>query len=60
MDINEKENDMVYNYEKIKEYLERLNIKYKVVEHESAYTTEEADKYIEGYIRSKNKNNVYM
>ncbi len=51
---------MVYNYEKIKEYLERLNIKYKVVEHEPAYTTEEADKYIEGYIRSKNKNNVYM
>ena len=60
MNINGKENDMGYNYEKIKEYLKGLDILYKVVEHEPAYTTEEADKYIEGHTRSKNKNNVYM
>lgn len=45
---------MEYNYEKIKEYLKGLDISYKVVEHEPAYTTEEGDKYIEGHTRSKN------
>ena len=45
---------MAYNYEKIKEYLEELDILYKVVEHEPVYTTEEADKYIEGHVRCKN------
>ena len=39
---------------KIKEYLEGLHILYKVVEHEPVYTTEEADKYIEGHVRCKN------
>ena len=49
-----REDNMEYNYEKIKEYLKGLDISYKVVEHEPAYTTEEADKYIEGHTRSKN------
>lgn len=60
---------MGYNYEKVKEYLEGLHISYKVVEHEPAYTTEEADKYIEGhegvrtktmFICNKKKTNYFM
>ena len=47
-------------YDKVKEYLNTIGIQFKIVEHEPAYTTEEADKYIEGHKRSKNKNNVYM
>lgn len=46
-----------------------MGIQFKIVEHEPAYTTEEADKYIEGYdgvrtktmfICNKKKTNYYM
>lgn len=56
-------------YDKVKEYLNTLDIQFKIVEHEPAYTTEEADKYIEGYdgvrtktmfICNKKKTNYYM
>ena len=56
-------------YDKVKEYLNALGIQFKIVEHEPAYTTEEADKYIEGYdgvrtktmfICNKKKTNYYM
>lgn len=56
-------------YDKVKEYLNTLDIKFKIVEHEPAYTTEEADKYIEGhdgvrtktmFICNKKKTNYYM
>lgn len=40
---------------KVFDYLKELNIKYDVVYHEAAFTTEDADKYIEGKegVRSK-------
>lgn len=56
-------------YDKVKEYLNSMGIQFKIVEHEPAYTTEEADKYIEGYdgvrtktmfICNKKKTNYYM
>ena len=56
-------------YDKVKEYLNALGIQFKIVEHEPAYTTEEADKYIEGhegvrtktmFICNKKKTNYYM
>ena len=55
-------------YDKVKEYLNSMGIQFKIVEHEPAYTTEEADKYIEGYdgVRTKTmficnkKKNYYM
>ena len=56
-------------YDKVKEYLNTLDIKFKIVEHEPAYTTEETDKYIEGhdgvrtktmFICNKKKTNYYM
>ena len=55
-------------YDKLKEYLNSMGIQFKIVEHEPAYTTEEADKYIEGYdgVRTKTmficnkKKNYYM
>ena len=56
-------------YDKVKEYLNKIGIQFKIVEHEPAYTTEEADKYIEGYdgvrtktmfICNKKKTNYYM
>ena len=56
-------------YDKVKEYLNSMGIQFKIVEHEPAYTTEEADKYIEGYdgvrtktmfICKKKKTNYYM
>ena len=56
-------------YDKVKEYLNTIGIQFKIVEHEPAYTTEEADKYIEGYdgvrtktmfICNKKKTNYYM
>lgn len=56
-------------YDKVKEYLNTLGIQFKIVEHKPAYTTEEADKYIEGYdgvrtktmfICNKKKTNYYM
>ena len=56
-------------YDKVKEYLNALGIQFKIVEHEPAYTTEEADKYIEGhegvrtktmFICNKKKINYYM
>ena len=56
-------------YDKVKEYLNNIGIQFKIVEHEPAYTTEEADKYIEGYdgvrtktmfICNKKKTNYYM
>lgn len=34
--------------EEVKEFLDKLNIKYDIVFHPAVYTTEEADKYIEG------------
>ena len=42
-------------YDKVKEYLNSIGIQFKIVEHEPAYTTEEADKYIEGHdgVRTK-------
>ena len=56
-------------YDKVKEYLNSIGIEFKIVEHEPAYTTEEADKYIEGhdgvrtktmFICNKKKTNYYM
>ena len=56
-------------YDNVKEYLNSMGIEFKIVEHEPAYTTEEADKYIEGYdgvrtktmfICNKKKTNYYM
>ena len=56
-------------YDKVKEYLNTIGIQFKIVEHEPAYTTEEADKYIEGhdgvrtktmFICNKKKTNYYM
>ena len=56
-------------YDKVKEYLNSIGIQFKIVEHEPAYTTEEADKYIEGhdgvrtktmFICNKKKTNYYM
>ena len=56
-------------YDKVKEYLNSIGIEFKIVEHELAYTTEEADKYIEGhdgvrtktmFICNKKKTNYYM
>ena len=56
-------------YDKVKEYLNALGIQFKIVEHEPAYITEEADKYIEGhdgvrtktmFICNKKKTNYYM
>ena len=56
-------------YDEVKEYLNTLGIQFKIVEHEPAYTTEEADKYIEGhdgvrtktmFICNKKKTNYYM
>ena len=56
-------------YDKVKEYLNSMGIQFKIVEHEPAYTTEEADKYIEGhdgvrtktmFICNKKKTNYYM
>lgn len=56
-------------YYRVKEYLNSMGIQFKIVEHEPAYTTEEADKYIEGYdgvrtktmfICNKKKTNYYM
>ncbi|VTS18434.1 YbaK/prolyl-tRNA synthetase associated domain-containing protein [Streptococcus porcinus] len=42
-------------YEKLATYLEKEGIAYDVVEHPAAFTTEEADRYIEGYegVRTK-------
>ena len=56
-------------YDKVKEYLNIIGIQFKIIEHEPAYTTEEADKYIEGhdgvrtktmFICNKKKTNYYM
>ena len=56
-------------YDEVKEYLNSMGIQFKIVEHEPAYTTEEADKYIEGhegvrtktmFICNKKKTNYYM
>ena len=56
-------------YDKVKEYLNSMGIQFKIVEHEPEYTTEEADKYIEGhdgvrtktmFICNKKKTNYYM
>ena len=56
-------------YDEVKEYLNSMGIQFKIVEHEPVYTTEEADKYIEGYdgvrtktmfICNKKKTNYYM
>ena len=55
--------------EKVYSYLDNLNIKYNVVNHPKAYTTMDADKYIEGYegirtktmfLYNKNKTNFYL
>ena len=35
-------------YETVKSRLDALNIEFELVEHEAAFTTEQADKYIEG------------
>lgn len=42
-------------YEKVLHFLDELQIQYKIVEHPAAMTTEEADRYIEGYegVRTK-------
>lgn len=34
--------------EEVKKFLEKLNIKYEIVNHPAVFTTKEADKYIEG------------
>lgn len=55
--------------EKVYSYLDNLNIKYSVVNHPVASTTELADKYIEGhdgirtktmFLYNKNKTNFYL
>ena len=55
--------------EEVYKYLENLNISYQVVNHPKAYSTEDADKYIEGYegirtktmfLYNKNKTNFYL
>ncbi len=42
-------------YEKVKAKLDELNISYDMVEHPAVYTTEEADKYIEGKVGIRTK-----
>lgn len=55
--------------EEVYKYLDNLNISYRVVNHPKAYSTEDADKYIEGYegvrtktmfLYNKNKTNFYL
>lgn len=55
--------------EEVYKYLDNLNISYQVVNHPKAYSTEDADKYIEGYegirtktmfLYNKNKTNFYL
>lgn len=55
--------------EEVYKYLDKLNIGYQVVNHPKAYSTEDADKYIEGYegvrtktmfLYNKNKTNFYL
>lgn len=55
--------------EEVYKYLDNLNINYQVVNHPKAYSTEDADKYIEGYegirtktmfLYNKNKTNFYL
>ena len=36
------------NMQEVLDYLDKLNIKYEIVNHPEAFTTEEADKYVEG------------
>lgn len=56
-------------YKMVKDKLDELNIKFKIVEHPPALTTKEADKYIEGHegVRTKSmfltdrkKRNFYL
>ncbi|WP_334330392.1 prolyl-tRNA synthetase associated domain-containing protein [Companilactobacillus sp. HBUAS59699] len=56
-------------YEQVTSYLDNLDIKYKVVEHPAAYTTEQADEYIKGmegvrtksmFLTNKKKRNFYL
>lgn len=42
-------------YEQVKSKLDELNISYDMVEHPPVYTTEEADKYIEGKVGIRTK-----
>lgn len=55
--------------EEVYKYLDNLNISYQVVNHPKAYSTQDADKYIEGYegirtktmfLYNKNKANFYL
>lgn len=55
--------------EEVYKYLDNFNISYQVVNHPKAYSTEDADKYIEGYegvrtktmfLYNKNKTNFYL
>ena len=55
--------------EEVYKYLDNLNISYQVVNHPKTYSTEDADKYIEGYegirtktmfLYNKNKTNFYL
>lgn len=55
--------------EEVYKYLDNLNISYQVVNHPKAYSTQDADKYIEGYegirtktmfLYNKNKTNFYL
>lgn len=56
-------------YEQVKSELDRLNISFDIVEHPAVYTTEEADKYIEGkvgirtkslFLTDRKKHNFYL
>lgn len=56
-------------YEQVTNYLDDLDIQYKVVEHPAAYTTEQADEYIKGmegvrtksmFLTNKKKRNFYL
>lgn len=56
-------------YKMVKDKLDELNIEFKIVEHPPAFTTEEADKFIEGHegVRTKSmfltdrkKRNFYL
>ena len=56
-------------FEKVIEKLKELNIEFDIVEHEPAFTTEQADKFIEGkegvrtktmFLTNKKKRNFYL
>lgn len=42
-------------YEQVKTELDKLNIKYDIVEHPAVYTTEKADEYIKGKVGVRTK-----